>query len=319
MSMILASLAYLSTKMMSGLPASTILSHCTLKSHRTLKSPFCTTRSGICLYRQSSRSSLAFSYIYQVLFPQPLPCFFPILFHHVPDIFPIHVFFPFVSISLFLFLLHSLAPFASFTVTVPLSPKQHFLGIASRIVFFHSDINFAANESSSLFIPWEIYSCSITSWAQLLFTVITFLVIPSMFWSSFFVYLLTPPYRKVSSFHFVSAIQFRIHYQLQCSQLLILKSIIHILLLHSIRFHHCQVLVPLFTHFLNCLTIHMSKTLSRTQLPIIHYCHPALPFFKTNSIPISRQRSSTLDTQLLSSSPWKAPGLLWCCNLLWLF
>ena len=40
--MILASFAYLSTKMMSGLLASAILSHCTLKSH--------TTCSGVCLY-----------------------------------------------------------------------------------------------------------------------------------------------------------------------------------------------------------------------------------------------------------------------------
>ena len=39
--MILASFAYLSTKMMSGLLASAILSHCTLKSH--------TTCSGVCL------------------------------------------------------------------------------------------------------------------------------------------------------------------------------------------------------------------------------------------------------------------------------
>ena len=37
MSLILASFAWLSTKMMSGLLASTILSHYTLKSHRTLK------------------------------------------------------------------------------------------------------------------------------------------------------------------------------------------------------------------------------------------------------------------------------------------
>ena len=36
-SLILASFAWLSTKMMSGLLASTILSHYTLKSHRTLK------------------------------------------------------------------------------------------------------------------------------------------------------------------------------------------------------------------------------------------------------------------------------------------
>ena len=50
MSMILASFACLSTEMIYGVLASTILSHCTLKSYRTLKSPFSTTHSGICLY-----------------------------------------------------------------------------------------------------------------------------------------------------------------------------------------------------------------------------------------------------------------------------
>ena len=92
MSMILASLAFLSTKMMSGLLASTSISCCTLKFYRTLKSPFSTTRSGICLYHWSCRSSLAFPYIYQGLFQQPLPCSLAIHFRHVPDILPTHFF-----------------------------------------------------------------------------------------------------------------------------------------------------------------------------------------------------------------------------------
>ena len=92
MSMILASLAFLSTKLMSGLLASTIISCCTLKFYRTLKSPFSTTRSGICLYHWSCRSSLAFPYIYQGLFQQPQPCSLAIHFRHVPDILPIHFF-----------------------------------------------------------------------------------------------------------------------------------------------------------------------------------------------------------------------------------
>ena len=45
-SMIMAFFACLLTKTMSGPRASTILSHCTLKSHRNLKSSFSTTCSG---------------------------------------------------------------------------------------------------------------------------------------------------------------------------------------------------------------------------------------------------------------------------------
>ena len=60
MSMILASIACLSTKKMSGLQTSIFLSHCTLKSHRTLKPSFSTTCSGICLYHLSSTKVLPF-------------------------------------------------------------------------------------------------------------------------------------------------------------------------------------------------------------------------------------------------------------------
>ena len=50
-------------KMMSGLLASSILSHCTLKSHRTLKPVFFTTCK--CLYHRSAHSSLAFPHSFQ--------------------------------------------------------------------------------------------------------------------------------------------------------------------------------------------------------------------------------------------------------------
>ena len=149
--MILASLTYLSTKMMSGLLASTIISYCTLKSYRTLKSPSSTTRPGICLYHWSSRSSLAFPYIYQGLFQQPLQCSLSIHFRHVPAycpyIFSYHLF----SISLFLFLLHSLTSFVSFTVTVPLSP------------------NFLSNTSSEfLTYQLQLFSSPLTQASQLI-------------------------------------------------------------------------------------------------------------------------------------------------------
>lgn len=61
MSMILASIAGLSTKAISGLyRASTILSHCTLKSHRALKPLFSTAHSGVCLYHFLVYSSSVF-------------------------------------------------------------------------------------------------------------------------------------------------------------------------------------------------------------------------------------------------------------------
>ena len=41
---------------------------------------------------------------------------------------------------------------------------------------------------------------------QLLFVVITFLVIPSMFWSSFFVHLITPPYRNKATVYMFTAL-----------------------------------------------------------------------------------------------------------------
>ena len=85
-----------------------------IKILQNFESPFSTTRSGICLYHWSSRSSLAFPYIYQDLFQQPLPCCLPIHFRHVPDILPIH----FDSPSVFHFSLLILV-----TVTVPLSPN----------------------------------------------------------------------------------------------------------------------------------------------------------------------------------------------------
>ena len=64
--MILASFAYLSTKMMSGLLASAILSHCTLKSH--------TTCSGVCLCHWSARSSSAFPHSCQCTYRTTLSC-----------------------------------------------------------------------------------------------------------------------------------------------------------------------------------------------------------------------------------------------------
>ena len=64
--MILASFAYLSTKMMSGLLASAILSHCTLKSH--------TTCSGVCLCHWSACSSSAFPHSCQCTYRITLSC-----------------------------------------------------------------------------------------------------------------------------------------------------------------------------------------------------------------------------------------------------
>ena len=64
--MILASFAYLSTKMMSGLLASAILSHCTLKSH--------TTCSGVCLCHWSARSSSAFPHSCQCTYRTTFSC-----------------------------------------------------------------------------------------------------------------------------------------------------------------------------------------------------------------------------------------------------
>ena len=58
MSMILASIACLFMKSMSNPRASTILSHFTLKSHRTFQLSFSTTRSGV--FVPSVRSSSAF-------------------------------------------------------------------------------------------------------------------------------------------------------------------------------------------------------------------------------------------------------------------
>ena len=168
MSMILASLAYLPTTMMSGLLASTIISYCKLKTYRTLKSPFSTTRSGICLYHWSSRSSLAFPYIYHGPFQQPLPCSLPIYFRHVPDILLIHFSYHLFSIPLFLLLLHSLASFVSFTVTVPLSPN--FLSDTSsefltyQLKLFSSPLTQASQLISSLpslFLDRYIFAVSL--------------------------------------------------------------------------------------------------------------------------------------------------------------
>ena len=74
MSMILASFVCLLTTMMSVLLASTILSHCTLKSHRTLKPVFSTTCSGVCLYHWSARSSSAFPHSCQCTYRATLSC-----------------------------------------------------------------------------------------------------------------------------------------------------------------------------------------------------------------------------------------------------
>ena len=74
MSMILASFVCLSTTMMSVLLASTILSHCTLKSHRTLKPVLSTTCSGVCLYHWSARSSSSFPHSYQCTYRATLSC-----------------------------------------------------------------------------------------------------------------------------------------------------------------------------------------------------------------------------------------------------
>ena len=157
MSMILASLVYLSTKMMSGLLASTIISYSTLKSYRTLKYPFSTTRSGICLYHWSSRSSLAFPYIYQGLFQQPLRCSLPIHFRHVPDILPIHFFLPSVFHFSLLILVTLPGILFSFTVTLSLSPNfssntsSEFL--TYQLKLFSSPLTQASQLISSL-LPW---------------------------------------------------------------------------------------------------------------------------------------------------------------------
>ena len=168
MSMILASLAYLSTKMMSGLLASTIISYCTLKSYRTLKSPFSTTRFGICLYHWSSRSSLAFHTFTRVFFSNHCHVLSQstsvMSLTYCPYIFSYHLF----SISLFLFLLHSLASFVSFTVTVPLSPS--FLGKTSsefltyQLKLFSSPLTQASQLISSLpslFLDRYIFAVSL--------------------------------------------------------------------------------------------------------------------------------------------------------------
>ena len=60
MSMILASIACLFMKSMSGPRASNILSHFTLKPHRTFKLSFCTTRSGVFVPSVRSIASSAF-------------------------------------------------------------------------------------------------------------------------------------------------------------------------------------------------------------------------------------------------------------------
>ena len=138
--------------------------------------------------------------------PNPLPS---CPWHTAHTFFSYHLF----SISLFFFfLLHSLASFVPFTVTVPLS--TNFLNNTSsefltyQLKLFSSPLTRASQLISSppsSFLDRYIF-CSITSWVQLLFIVITFLVIPSMFWSSFFVHLITPPYRNKATVYMFTAL-----------------------------------------------------------------------------------------------------------------
>ena len=58
--LVISRIAMSMIQMMSSLLASTILSHCTLKFHRTLKPLFSTTCSRVCLYHCSAHSSLVF-------------------------------------------------------------------------------------------------------------------------------------------------------------------------------------------------------------------------------------------------------------------
>jgi len=188
------------------------------------------------------------------------------------------------SISLFLFLLHSLASFVSFTVTVPLSPNllsntsSEFL--TYQLKLFSSPPTQASQLISSLpslFLDRSIFAVSLLGCSSYLLS--------SPSWSSrrFFVYLITPPYRnKVTVYMFTALIllppfnlEFIINFSVRRYSYL-RASFISISFTLSIRFHHSQMVVPLFTLFVYCLTIHMSNTLSFTQLPIIHYCHPAL-------------------------------------------
>ena len=169
MSMILASFACLSTEMIYGVLASTILSHCTLKSYRTLKSPFSTTHSGICLYttdlpvpvKPSHTFTSSFSRNRRHVFSQSTSS---MSLTYCPYIFSFNQF----AISLFLFFLHSLAFFALFTVTVPLSPT--FLSNASRqfltfqLKFFSSPLTQASrlmNPSAPFFLDRYILAVSL--------------------------------------------------------------------------------------------------------------------------------------------------------------
>ena len=200
MSMILASFACLSTEMIYGVLASTILSHCTLKSYRTLKSPFSTTHSGICLYttdlpvpvKPSHTFTSSFSRNRRHVFSQSTSS---MSLTYCPYIFSFNQF----AISVFLFFLHSLAFFALFTVTVPLSPT--FLSNASgqfltfQLKFFSSPLTQASRLMNPLplsslidiFLQYHFLGASFS------FIVITFLVILLIYWSSFFVHLITPP------------------------------------------------------------------------------------------------------------------------------